>query len=139
MNALKMIAICLTSTLVMTTHAEDRLNYGEQEYMNSCAVCHGNAGEGVGTFSGYLSHEPPAINSLTKINHGVFPTEYLHRIIDGSESVALHGPREMPIWGRQFHVEALRLHEFDERVDADKIVYERIRALLSYIESLQTD
>jgi hypothetical protein len=44
---------------------------------------------------------PPDLTRYTEMNHGVFPSERLYRIIDGRE-VPSHGDRDMPVWGDAF-------------------------------------
>ncbi|HEX3114210.1 MAG TPA: hypothetical protein VHQ48_01935 [Bradyrhizobium sp.] len=39
---------------------------------------------------------------------GVFPAERISGAIDGRVEIASHGPRDMPIWGMRYSVDAAR-------------------------------
>ncbi|WP_397543416.1 c-type cytochrome [Roseovarius salis] len=52
--------------------AED-MTFGELEYMNSCAQCHGSEGKGGGPMAGYLTESLPDLTQIQKNNGGVFP------------------------------------------------------------------
>jgi hypothetical protein len=58
----------------------------------------------------------------------VFPSERVHRIIDGRE-VRSHGDREMPVWGDAFRTSRDGLTA--ESVKA------RIEALVRYLQAIQ--
>jgi mono/diheme cytochrome c family protein len=137
---MKTVSIVVFSFILsLSVVLADEVERGEHEFMSSCAVCHANDGTGIATYSGYLSVEPPDLTRLSKANDGVFPAEALHRVIDGSEPVLLHGTREMPIWGWEFNADAVRTHEHQGEVDVEQIVKDRIDALIAYIASIQAD
>ena len=117
----------------------DQLESGEAEYRASCAVCHAADGKGNGVYSGYLSIEPPDISLLSQMNGGEFPSEWVSQVIDGRELETLHGSQKMPIWGDKFLVDSIRSDEFGSYVDAERIVKDRINALVEYIKSLQVE
>jgi mono/diheme cytochrome c family protein len=74
---------------------------GGQLFRTYCASCHGENGHGDGPLARRLRHVPPDLTRYTEMNHGVFPSERLYRIIDGRE-VPSHGDRDMPVWGDAF-------------------------------------
>ena len=74
---------------------------GSQLFRTYCASCHGATGRGNGPLAEQLRHVPPDLTQFTKRNGGMFPSERVHRIIDGRD-VASHGDREMPVWGDVF-------------------------------------
>jgi Cytochrome C oxidase, cbb3-type, subunit III len=108
---------------------------GEADFRQSCSACHGEYGRGEGAKAYELSAEPPDLTTLKRRNHGVFPRERLHRIIDGREDIKVHGEREMPVWGQLFKLDAqegLGGAEVDDRQ-----ITRRIDILIDFIESLQ--
>lgn len=133
----KMVFACVALIFFSVPLAANELARGEAEYRGSCAVCHGADGKGSGEFSGYLSVEPPDITQLSRKSGGKFPEPMIREIIDGRAQIKLHGGREMPVWGGQFLVESIRANEYGNYIDAERIVQDRINALLAYINSLQ--
>jgi hypothetical protein len=80
----------------------------------------------------------PDLTVLTKNNGGVFPAERVHEVIDGRREVATHGPRNMPIWGREYNDQAVAYYREVWKIqDPESIVRNRIEGLVAYIESLQ--
>lgn len=74
-----------------------------------------------------LKTRPADLTGLARRNGGIFPAERVEAYVTGTgRSLAAHGTTEMPIWGSTF-----RAFETDARVK------ERIRNLVSYIQSLQ--
>jgi mono/diheme cytochrome c family protein len=72
-----------------------------QVFRTYCASCHGVAGRGDGPVAGELKNVPPDLTKYTERNGGVFPSERLLQLIDG-RGLAVHGTREMPVWGDAF-------------------------------------
>ena len=83
---------------IATAQADD-LDIGKSEFQSSCASCHGMDGKGKGPVSNQLKILSPDLTILAKNNNGVFPTDSLYEIIDGSRTIPGHGTREMPIGG----------------------------------------
>jgi mono/diheme cytochrome c family protein len=75
---------------------------GPQLFRQYCASCHGPGGEGNGPVASFFRLAPPDLTLIASRSGGMFPAERMHRIVDGRESVAPHGHREMPVWGLQF-------------------------------------
>ena len=113
---------------------------GRTEYHSRCAVCHGTTGTGDGPFNMYLTVAPADLTSLSQRNGGTFPTERVYRVIDGRREVMAHGPREMPVWGREFNDRAL---EYYDKVlgayRAEQHIHNRIMAIIRYLESIQVE
>lgn len=63
---------------------------GEFEFLNSCAQCHVADGQGAGPISQYLEDETPPITSSSKNNSGVFPVEYVIRVLEGTVDIGVH-------------------------------------------------
>ncbi len=108
---------------------------GALQYRQHCAPCHGLAGKGDGPAAAALNKKPADLTMLTKNNQGKFPDKKIEAYIDGSETVAAHGTRTMPIWGFVFShpktatgmAAGLSPQEIDER----------IKQLADYIKSIQ--
>ena len=114
------------------------VDIGKREYDNSCAVCHGAGGKGDGPLSVWLKKAPTDLTEIQKNNMGVFPFDRISRIVDGREAVMLHGPREMPVWGRAYSEDAAEyFSEFGSAKDLKSFVRGRIVAMVGYIYTLQ--
>jgi mono/diheme cytochrome c family protein len=124
--------IVLTVPAAVAQEAEE-MSYGEAEYMNSCAVCHGESARGDGPLAQELVKRPADLTKLAEKNGGEFPYSRVFSMIDGRYVVSAHGDREMPVWGRAF-VEEDR-QNFGQ--DAEMVTAERIHELTQYIQSLQ--
>jgi mono/diheme cytochrome c family protein len=114
-------------------------NIGKQEYMRSCAVCHGEKGKGDGLMTGLLLVNPPDLTSIAKRHGGKFPAAWVYRIIDGRNEIRPHGSEEMPIWGDRYRADALRGLPLPLNVSADAVVHGRILSLVYYLELIQED
>jgi mono/diheme cytochrome c family protein len=108
---------------------------GAEDFETYCASCHGQSGAGDGPVAEYLALEPADLTKLARKNGGPFPRERIAAVIDGRESVNVHGPRDMPVWGDWFNAQAeapgLRAQE------RELVVQSRIADLVSYIETIQ--
>jgi mono/diheme cytochrome c family protein len=110
------------------------MTYGQAEFLNSCAVCHGTTGEGDGPLAGELVKRPTDLTRLAENNAGEFPYFRVFATIDGRFVVPGHGERDMPVWGRQFLEEdAVTFGPSGGEI----VTEERIHQLAGYIESLQ--
>jgi hypothetical protein len=111
---------------------------GAAEYQNNCASCHGTKGEGNGPFTEFLKAVPSSLTTLSKDNGGVFPFERVYQAIDGRGEVKSHGPREMPVWGKDYIAGSVEVHGpfFGEWYGED-ILNARILALIDHINKLQ--
>ncbi len=107
---------------------------GITEYELACMPCHGIDGRGDGPRAMELSKPPADLTRITKVNGGKFPLKIVAEIIDGRAAVAGHGPRDMPVWGDRYRVQA-------DAGESAKTVERRARgqiaALVRYLESIQ--
>jgi mono/diheme cytochrome c family protein len=110
---------------------------GKYEYGAHCAMCHGLSGKGDGPYAGVPSKTVPNLTTLSKKNGGVFPFARVYETIDGSQVVPAHGPKDMPIWGPRYKIEAEESLYDDFRADREVFVRARILALTEYIYRLQ--
>jgi len=116
----------------------EKSSIGAAEYQDNCASCHGAKGEGNGPFTEYLKNVPPSLALLSKNNGGVFPFDRVYKIIDGRGEVKSHGPREMPVWGRDYIAGSVGTHGpfFGEWYGED-ILNAHILALIDHLYKLQ--
>ena len=107
---------------------------GRGDFMNYCAACHGVSGIGDGTVAEFLTLSAANLTQMSLKNGGIFPRQRAIEVIDGRAQVSVHGERDMPVWGDWFKFEA-----DSDGADAktEKIVRERITALVDYLETLQ--
>jgi mono/diheme cytochrome c family protein len=102
---------------------------GRQLYATHCATCHGGGGRGDGPTAQFLNVPPADLTGIAARNHGVFPGDVIHLIVDGRRTLRTHGDSAMPIWGDAFSLSGTSA--------ADSAVAEKIRALVAYLETLQ--
>jgi mono/diheme cytochrome c family protein len=98
-------------------------------YKTYCASCHGSSARGDGPVASFLRVPPANLAQIAKRNKGTFPADTVHRIIDGRQIVKPHGESQMPVWGDAFSKSMTG--------GDDKVVEEKIRALVDYLESIQ--
>ena len=113
---------------------EEEMSYGEAEYLNSCAVCHGERGIGNGPLAPALVTRPTDLTELSRKNGGEFPYYRVFAVIDGRYIVPGHGDRDMPVWGRQFVEEDARMFG---PLGGELVTTDRIHALAEYVATLQ--
>jgi mono/diheme cytochrome c family protein len=99
---------------------------GQALFDQNCAVCHGPGGD-VRRAAQHDANTPDLRTIAARAPHGRMPRVMLAEIIDGRRIVQAHDSRTMPIWGEQLD------SENSGSVD------EKIEALVTYIESIQTD
>lgn len=111
---------------------------GRVEYERHCIMCHGATGTGNGWLAWFLRQPVPSLTQLKKKNGGAFPVEQVHQVIDGRKQVALHGPRDMPVWGQVYIAGAQSETGPGHGTHADEeAVRTKIRALIDYLSTLQ--
>jgi mono/diheme cytochrome c family protein len=101
---------------------------GARLFRAYCASCHGLSGRGDGPVSGQLRKATPDLTKYTERNGGVFPSEHLRQIIDGTGPAA-HGDRQMPVWGDAFRTSRGGL--------TPEAVKQRIDAIVRYLGAIQ--
>ena len=101
---------------------------GRETYQASCAVCHGDRGNGKGPAAPALTPRPTDLTMLAKKNGGAFPRERVAAIIAGPDNmlISAHGPNEMPEWGPAFRA-----------LDPHGNSHALIAKVVSYLESIQ--
>jgi len=129
-------SVCVIGTFTIA-NAQQSFDRGKYEYDAHCAVCHGLSGLGNGPYSNLLNKTVPSLATLSKQNGGVFPFARVYEIIDGTQATVGHGPREMPVWGPRYKMEAGERPYEDYRADPEVFVRGRILALTEYLYRLQ--
>lgn len=100
----------------------------KEMFTTYCATCHGALGKGDGPAAVALKTTPADLTKISARNGGKFPEVRVTRFIQGVETTAAHGSRDMPIWGDLFR----SLHSGD-RTAAEM----RARNLTEYLKSIQ--
>ena len=108
-----------------TTATETSPASGKEMYTHYCAACHGADGKGGGPAAKAMKMAPSDLTTLAAKNGGKFPDVKIARVIDGSDQLAAHGSRDMPIWGEVFH----QMDTATARL--------RVTNLTAYLQSLQ--
>lgn len=121
------IGACRSSPVAMPQPKD-----GAALFLTLCASCHGELGRGDGPVAPLLVNPPPDLTSIAQRNNGFFPALEVERVIDGRTGRAVHGTRNMPVWGRQLYFSA-DANDPVARARAD----EAIRLLSEHIRSLQ--
>jgi len=105
---------------------------GPSMYTAYCAVCHGDKGKGDGPAALGLSTSPGDLTTITKSNHGIFPTMRVYYAIYGgvrnSKNLRMY---EMPAWSSLFHSICVVPPNCQAEIQM------RVANLTSYIQSLQ--
>ena len=132
------ILIAASTAIGMTDVYAQGTEYGKNDYLKSCARCHGVTGKGDHAPKDLIK-PPPDLTKLSENNKGVFPASRIYDVIDGRIEIMNHGKRDMPVWGDIFTRELVsRLpRDFLTKEAADAIVRARILTLVEYISTLQ--
>lgn len=135
MSRIAIFALVVTAWSGLPASAQD---LGAIEFANSCAQCHGADGKGDGPVSPYLLNPPPDLTMLSQMNGGVFPLSDVYSIIDGTADVAVHGGRDMPVWGDRYMTEMQEdVTAHYSWAEARAYALTRVLALVEYINSIQ--
>ena len=134
MSKVKLTVASLLLASGWSAAGAQEMSYGEAEFLNSCAVCHGVEGKGDGPLGDVLVKRPAALTRISQRNGGTFPYNKVFAVIDGRFAVPGHGDREMPVWGRQFLVDDTDLYG---PAGGEIVTTERIHGLAAYVQSLQ--
>lgn len=109
---------------------------GQNEYEARCSICHGLDAKGNGVFSQALKVAPTDLTLLAKNNGGVFPAERISGAIDGRIEIVSHGPRDMPIWGARYAVDAAK-HFPEIPYAQETYIRANILQLVEYLSRIQ--
>jgi mono/diheme cytochrome c family protein len=120
-----------SATVLLAARASRDVTEGRVLYARYCASCHGLAADGRGPVASVLTRNPSDLRRLAERHGTPLPADRLARFIDGRETVATHGPREMPVWGQRFAVPEPEASGRTPAVDA------RITRILDYLATIQ--
>ncbi len=147
MKRTKIWAALLGAVVVATpllAHAQKSFDLGKREFESRCAVCHGPAAKGDGPYMRFSAFKATGVSDLTLIAKragGTFPFKKVYEYIDGTLEIGAHGPRDMPIWGRQYLRQASEEYRDEdfERAPFDPALFTRTRilALTDYLNRIQ--
>ena len=136
-HSLMALALIASAAFTQAAFAAEKFDFGKREYESNCAVCHGMKGKGDGPYAGFVQTKRGLdLTTIQKRNAGVFPLLQVLETIDGRREIAAHGPRDMPIWGRDY-LEKGRGDYLDVPYDLERYVETRIVALADYLYRLQ--
>jgi mono/diheme cytochrome c family protein len=128
------VGCLLAGRTIAQQDVEELFDIGITEYELSCMSCHGVDGRGDGPDAQYLDTKPADLTQIKKANGGFFPADRVAMIIDGRAVVAMHGAREMPVWGERYR---RPIPDVDGAWDTERDARSRIEALVDCVESLQ--
>jgi mono/diheme cytochrome c family protein len=136
-NTLRIIMLAASVVLSTTAFGQQKsTDAGKQEFEITCAICHGMDAKGDGMVGEALKVKPTDLTLLTKKNGGVFPIDYVTKVIDGRELIKIHGSRDMPIWGTRYSINAAE-HYVDVPYDQEAYVRSHILTLVDYLYRIQ--
>lgn len=98
----------------------------KEMFTSYCAACHGADGKGTGPAAKALAKAPADLTKISARNKGTFPGVRVRRYIEGSDEIAAHGTRDMPMWGTLFR-----------KMGSSDAAELRIESLAKYLESIQ--
>lgn len=98
----------------------------KEMFSSYCAACHGPDGKGNGPAAKALSKAPADLTKISARNNGTFPGVRVRRYIEGSDEIAAHGTRDMPMWGTLFR-----------KMGSSDAAELRIESLAKHLESIQ--
>ena len=107
--------------------ASTAVERGQDTFRQSCAVCHGDRGNGKGQAAPSLEPRPTDLTTLTKRN-GTFPADLVEATIKAADPIPAHRPPGMQAWHALFLADAN-----GNQTEADA----RIRDLITFIDSIQ--
>ena len=111
---------------------------GKNEYLSTCEPCHGATGKGDGLTAKHLAKRPADLTKLSESNGGRFPVVRVFEEIDGRLDVALHGPRDMPVWGdryKRYVISKLPTNSISDEM-ANVLARRQILELIEYLLTL---
>ncbi|MGF1501853.1 MAG: c-type cytochrome [Paracoccaceae bacterium] len=131
-NQLQMTAALVALGLSINAASAQDTERGRQEYMQSCAVCHGESGKGDGQLAEIMTVPVPDLTQISARHDGKFPILDIFMIIDGRTGVRGHG-YPMPVWGARYKAE--EAHR--SAMGAEISVRARLLELTYYLQTIQ--
>lgn len=123
----------LGATAVLAQEANQEFTVGREEYLATCAGCHGEAADGNGEIASMFKVRIPDLTGLAKRNDGVFPMLKVIHTIDGRAVIRGHG-NPMPVFGNRYRIEGDAANAL---LGSEAIVRGRVLELAVYLQSIQ--
>jgi mono/diheme cytochrome c family protein len=79
-----LIVAASLATGIATSQAQ-KSESGKDDYLRSCAGCHGMTGKGDGPRGKDLRKQPSDLTALARANNGSFPLTHAYDVIDGKD------------------------------------------------------
>ena len=92
------LALSLLAATACAAAAQDTAK-GRQEYLRSCADCHGDDGAGKGPMTSEFKLKAVDLRALARKNRGVYSPDAVYQEIDARNPSSRHAKSEMPVWG----------------------------------------
>ena len=131
-GGLLMLALTATTANAQTIKHETAPRVQSVEGVDTfnayCVSCHGARAKGDGPAAMALKKVPADLTTIAKRNGGKFSASDVESVILGTNVMASHGSRDMPIWGPVFQAYA----------PDQTFVKLRVANLVGYIKSIQT-
>ena len=124
-----MIAMLYAASAPVLAATEGAQQQARRDYQKYCASCHGPEGRGDGPVAQAMKAMPADLTLLSMNNDGKYPADKVREIIDGRADVKAHGPRAMPVWGKEFYVSAEGVGQ--------RQAHDRIEGLTDYVRRMQ--
>lgn len=96
-------ALLVIGSAISAAAAQKSVAQGRTYYLQYCASCHGENGDGRGPMASSLKQQPADLRMLGDKYGTPLSIEKVATFVDGREAVAAHGPRDMPVWGERFY------------------------------------
>jgi len=106
---------------------------GRQLFGAYCADCHGPQARGDGPLAASLPKRPADLTQIAARNGDLFIADAVASYIDGRKLVEAHGPREMPVWGRELDDRNASL-ESEMQLSPDMI-----ESIVTFLRTVQQD
>ncbi len=121
-------ALFAMTQAVLAEEESPTVAWGKDLFMTHCVSCHGTNGKGDGPAGTALKIPPADLTQISSRRGNSFPRAKIAKIIDGeSRTIAAHGSRQMPVWGKLFR---------RDKPDAEARM--QVFALSAYLESIQS-
>jgi mono/diheme cytochrome c family protein len=129
---------CASAAFAQQNTGQQRtpVDLGKVEYEANCATCHGLKAKGDGPTKPFLTRIVPDLSILAKNNNGILPFAAMYDVIVGEKEVGSHGSRDMPVWGREYRIQAAERY-LETQYDPEAYVRARVLAIIEYINRLQ--
>ena len=139
-RCVQILAMAILAPLAVDAASAQDRRIGHEEFMRSCAACHGPGGKGDGPVAELLRERPKDLTQIAKENDGGFPLAEGFHAIDGRREIAGHGTSAMPVWGLRFGDQAMleaRGEPGRTASDAQMAAMGRMLSVVYFVQSIQ--